>query len=97
MIIVSQDKKHTSQSLDLDIENLSFFDDDNKFHYGGYGIKELKYQRIMGIYETEERANKILKEIIKAYKIYKGSEYSIRDRQKLLGDYEYGVYEMPEE
>ena len=66
MIIVSQDKKHTFQSLDLDIESLSYFDD-NKFNYGGYGIKELKYQRIMGIYKTEERAKEVLQEITEVF------------------------------
>lgn len=51
----------------------------------------------IGAYKTEERAKRTMKEIIQCYKYYQGKRYTIGDSNELLGEYEYGVYEMPEE
>lgn len=95
MIIVSQDKEsivNFDNIVYLDIEKNSF----NKYVIECYYNSKDEDFVWLGEYETEERAKEVLKEITKVYKFYKGMRYTIGDRNNLLGEYEYGVYEMPE-
>ena len=47
--------------------NLSYLDKKLRWQVVGWGIRELDYYRVIGKYETEERANQILKEIFETY------------------------------
>ena len=67
MLILSQDKSETTECLSLRVENLSYLDKKLRWQVVGWGIRELDYYRVIGKYETEERANQILKEIFETY------------------------------
>lgn len=67
MLILSQDKTQTTECLSLRVENLSYLDKKLRWQVRGWGIRELDYYRILGKYETEERANQILKELFENY------------------------------
>lgn len=67
MLILSQDKTETTECLSLRVENLSYLDKKLRWQVVGWGIRELDYYRIIGKYETEERANQILKELFETY------------------------------
>lgn len=67
MLILSQDKTETTECLSLRIENLSYLDKNKRWQVKGWGIRELDYYRILGKYETEERANQVLKDILSTY------------------------------
>lgn len=71
MIIVSQDKTATTQSLNLGIDytyNESGEFPDFKKEIVNYCIVDRKYNTILGEYSTEERAKEVLQEIIKKYR-----------------------------
>lgn len=91
MIIVSQDRKtivNFDRTTEIVVNSNEVCITDDIY---------IEYAETIGTYATKEKAKEVLKEIIKVYKFNKGKGYTIGDRQKLLGDYEYGVYEMPEE
>lgn len=67
MLILSQDKTQTTECLSLRVENLSYLDKKLRWQVKGWAIRELDYYRIIGKYETEERANQILKELFETY------------------------------
>lgn len=96
MIIVSQDKR-----MIINFDNIVGIvirknTDENVYQIQCKSENE-KNKRIIGKYDTEERAKEVLQEIIKVYKFYKGKSYTIGDEKELLGKYEYGVYQMPKE
>ncbi len=67
MLILSQDKTQTTECLSLRVENLSYLDKKLRWQVVGWGIRELDYYRVIGKYETEERANQVLKELLENY------------------------------
>ena len=91
MIIVSQDKTATTQSLDLRIdytynESREF----PNFKKEIVCIVDRKYNTILGEYSTEERAKEVLQEIINKYKQWnKDANNAVTIMPK--------VYEMPVE
>ena len=94
MITVSQDKT-TIVNFD-NIAHIFISKDSEKHYLIEYG-KMNGSSELLGIYVTEERAKEVLQEIIKVYKFYNGKIYYVEDEKKLLGKYEYGVYEIPKE
>ena len=50
---------------------------------------------VLGRYKTEERAKKVLQEIILAYKYTQQKYCTIGDLEKLIGEFDNNVYEMP--
>lgn len=100
MIIVSQDKD-TIVNFDnveiLGIGNL-LEDDDGKFKMLANTISDSQY--ILGKYDTEERAKKVLKEIIGKYKATEALKIAINriaDDVGALGLENAFIYEMPKE
>lgn len=96
MIIVSQDKTATTQSLNLGIDytyNESGEFPDFKKEIVNYCIVDRKYNTILGEYSTEERAKEVLQEIIKSYRHYRTAECD--GYTNVLE--ETAVFEMPEE
>ena len=85
MIIVSQDK---SEIINFDkVQNI---------YVSGRFISlnfELNNNEVIGIYETEERAKEVLKEILEAYKNCNYYSLSQMGKGFVINDY----YEMPEE
>lgn len=70
MIIVSQNESLITESLELDIECRTTEKGgfpNTKIVIEGYCIKERKYNIILGLYKTEERAKEVLEEIIELY------------------------------
>lgn len=67
MLILSQDKSETTECLSLRVENLSYLDKKLRWQVVGWGIRELDYYRVIGKYETEERANQVLKKLFETY------------------------------
>ena len=97
MIIVGQDKDiilNFNNTESIAILN-PLEDNDGMFRVCAITPSDNEYT--LGKYKTEERAKEVLQEIIKVYKFYKGKTYYVEDEKKLLGKYEYGVYEMPVE
>ena len=94
MITVSQDKTKI-----VNFDNIAhiFISKDSEKHYLIEYGKMNGSSELLGIYVTEERAKEVLQEIIKVYKFYNGKIYYVEDEKKLLGKYEYGVYEIPKE
>ena len=93
MLILSQDKTETTENLELKIDEIlkenGQFPDINT-QIVGYCIVNKKYNTVLGVYDTEERAKEVLQEIIKAYKENRFIELdSIKAENKV-------VYEMPE-
>lgn len=92
MVIVSQDKKRTTESMELFIDMI--IGDNEPVVYGIYADKSNSYLNL-GIYKTEERAKEILQEIVGLY----------RRCQQVIGErggvanfiYPPKVYEMPKE
>lgn len=101
MIIVSQDKNivvNFDNVANINIEkcyNESTKEDDSTFDILVFIVSSGLVR--IGQYKIEERAKEVLQEIIKVYKFYNGKTYYVEDEKKLLGKYEYGVYEMPVE
>lgn len=98
MIIVSQYKKiitNFDNTIGLQI-NEHILNSDGERDFEIRAVTE-KRDCVIAFYETEERAKKVLQEIIKVYKFYKGKTYYVGDEKELLGKYDYGVYEMPKE
>lgn len=90
MIIVSQDKKRTVENFNLGIREAGEYNQN-------YVIYNTEIGEDLGEYKTEERTKEVLQEIIKVYKFYNGKTYLVEDSNNLIGKYQYGVYEMPEE
>ena len=88
MIIVSQDKRLITESLALSVEDIE-----------GEEKKRIMVQEycgklyLLGVYETEERAKEVLKEILEAYKNCNYYSHSQMGKGFVINDY----YEMPEE
>ena len=97
MIIVSQDKELILNFKNIDVIGIGnpLENEDGMFKVLASTISDNEYT--IGKYSTEKRAKEVLQEIIKVYKFYKGETYYVEDTKKLLGKYEYGVYEMPVE
>lgn len=92
MIIVSQDKKRTTESMELFIDMI--IGDNEPVVYGIYADKSNSYL-ILGIYKTEERAKEILQEIVG---LYKRCQQVIGERGGVANFiYPPKVYEMPKE
>lgn len=99
MIIVSQDKTVTTQSLDLGIdytykESGEF--PDFKKEIVNFCIVDRKYNTILGDYKTEERAKEVLQEIYKFYEIAKRFECSSNNGVTIFTEPRF-AYSMPEE
>lgn len=99
MLIVSQDKMNTTDSLNLKIEVI--IEEKGEFPNIerkpiGYCLVDKKYSTQLGTYKTEERTKEVLQEITFAYKCSQGKKATIGDIEKLSGKYENAVYEMPE-
>ena len=94
MLILSQDKTETTENLELKIDEIlkenGQFPDINT-QIVGYCIVNKKYNTVLGVYDTEERAKEVLQEIIKAY-IDCNEQYVPSG----LGYIKNKVYEMPE-
>ena len=80
MLILSQDKSETTECLSLRVENLSYLDKKLRWQVVGWGIRELDYYRVIGKYETEERANQILKDIFNTYSNNPASTYEMPEK-----------------
>lgn len=80
MLILSQDKSETTECLSLRVENLSYLDKKLRWQVVGWGIIELDYYRVIGKYETEERANQILKEIFDTYSNNPASTFEMPEK-----------------
>ena len=100
MIIVSQDKTATTQSLNLGIDytyNESGEFPDFKKEIVNYCIVDRKYNTILGEYSTEERAKEVLQEIVKVYVNGKKAN----EGNTLFGGFQWipadTLYEMPKE
>ena len=92
MIIVSQDK-----------ETIVNFNNITRISVVPLAEEELKYALLvnggldLGHYKTKERAKEVLQEISFVYKCSESRSATIGEISSLSGNYEYGVYEMPEE
>ena len=97
MIIVGQDKDIilNFENIDMILVGNPLDTDNGEFQIIANTISDNEVR--LGCYKTEERAKEVLQEIIKVCKFYKGKTYYVEDEKKLLGKYEYGVYEMPVE
>lgn len=97
MIIVGQDKDIilNFENIDIILVGNPLDTDNGEFQIIANTISDNEVR--LGCYKTEERAKEVLEEIIKVYKFYNGKTYYVEDGRKLLGKYEYGVYEMPKE
>ena len=95
MLILSQDKTETTENLELKIDEIlkenGQFPDINT-QIVGYCIVNKKYNTVLGVYDTEERAKEVLQEIIKEYRDYRTAECD--GYTNVLQ--ETAVYEMPE-
>lgn len=80
MMILSQDKSETTECLSLRVENLSYLDKKLRWQVVGWGIRELDYYRVIGKYETEKRANQILKEIFETYSNNPASTFEMPEK-----------------
>lgn len=80
MIIVSQDKERIVENLNLGIRKLGEYNQN-------YAIYNTEIGEDLGEYATEERAKKVLREIINAYKF---------NRKEAVGQVQ-TIYEMPKE
>lgn len=80
MLILSQDKSETTECLSLRVENLSYLDKKLRWQVVGWGIRELDYYRVIGKYETEKRANQILKEIFETYSNNPASTFEMPEK-----------------
>ena len=80
MLILSQDKSETTECLSLRVENLSYLDKKLRWQVVGWGIRELDYYRVIGKYETEERANQILKKIFDTYSNNPASTFEMPEK-----------------
>lgn len=96
MVIVSQDKKRTTDKLELWVDLVI----DN--YYGVFYIDIEKDIICLGSYKTEERAEEVLQEIVTAYadfqylKSYSNRiDYSVEQLMKKRYKH-FNVYEMPE-
>lgn len=99
MLIVSQDKMNTTEDIELQIEEVGTIQKGFPIIIKEpitYHIVDRKYNIHLGIYQTEERAKEVLREIIFAYNCSQGKSCTIGDIEKLSGKYEKAVYEMPE-
>lgn len=94
MIIVSQNKSLITENLELDIEcrttERGGFPN-TKIVIEGYCIKERKYNIMLGLYKTEERAKEVLQEIVENYR-----KNIIHGSSSYFGSTKV-VYEMPED
>ena len=94
MIIVSQNKSLITENLELDIEcrttERGGFPN-TKIVIEGYCIKERKYNIMLGLYKTEERAKEVLQEIVE-----KKKKNIIHGSSSCFGSTKV-VYEMPED
>ena len=94
MIIVSQNKSLITENLELDIEcrttERGGFPN-TKIEIEGYCIKERKYNIMLGLYKTEERAKEVLQEIVENYR-----KNIIHGSSSCFGSTKV-VYEMPED
>ena len=94
MIIVSQKNKliNFDNVEEIKIEDLSLENyQRNCFGVLGYTVSNKKKE--LGIYETEERAKEVLKEILEAYKNCNYYSLSQMGKGFVINDY----YEMPKE
>ncbi len=92
MIIVSQDKRKTTENLDLEIFGYTVKCDGSSRTIAGFQILDGK-SKVLGEYKTEERAKEVLQEIANTYtKIGIEFETFNGGKQQLLP-----IYEMPEE
>lgn len=87
MVIVSQDKKRTTESMELFIDMI--IGDNEPIVYGIYADKSNSYLNL-GIYKTEKRAQEVLQEIVSKYR-----QYNL-DNNKAVTILP-KVYEMPKE
>lgn len=87
MVIVSQDKKRTTESMELFIDMI--IGDNEPVAYGIYADKSNSYLNL-GIYKTEKRAQEVLQEIVSKYR-----QYNL-DNNKAVTILP-KVYEMPKE
>lgn len=95
MIIVNQEKTYLVNFNNVCQVSLAVDEEETEYAIAVQTVD--KEEIIMGIYKTEERAKEVLQEIIKVYKFYNGKTYLVEDSNNLIGKYQYGVYEMPEE
>ena len=94
MIIVSQDKTKTTESLELTIEANTVEKGDfpiTTIEIIGYYILDRKNGIVLGDYKTKERVEEVLQEIIERYTNYETLKYTQHS-----GIYS-PKYEMPEE
>lgn len=108
MIIVSQDKTKTTDSLNLRIDVIA----EEKGEFPnierkpiGYCIVDKKYSTQLGTYETEERAKEVLQEIIKQkamFELFRTMPAGGDVQTEVLERFEhrkiiFDAYEMPED
>lgn len=102
MIIVSQDKKRTIESMELFIDMI--IGDNEPAVYGIYADKSNSYLNL-GIYKTEQRAKEIFQEIYtyKAmFEFYKSNPTNEELHEEMANNFDkdnilFDIYEMPEE
>lgn len=92
MLIVSQNKEVTTESLELRIDCTTREKGEFpniKIEIIGYCVVDKKHDTFLGKYKTEERAKEVLQEIIAAYK-----NEGLRKIDTIMID-EKVVFEMP--
>ena len=96
MIIVSSD-----ETMIINMENIEAIgignpleNNEGKFQILANTSSDNQY--IIARYKTEESAKEVLKEISFAYECNNNRRATIGEIASLTGDYEYGVYKMPE-
>lgn len=89
MIIVSQDKRKTTENLDLEIFGYTIKCDGNSRTIAGFQILDGN-SKVLGEYKTEERAKEVLQEIVNKYR-----QFNVDNNQAITLIPK--VYEMPKE
>ena len=91
MLIVSQDKKKTTDNMNLYIDKVY----PNSLNEPRYSIENDNFR--LGQYLTEERAKEVLKDIISRYEAIELFKMNSSEKEGYtLSDYT-PIYEMPEE
>lgn len=93
MIILKQDKKGIVNFKNVTDIYVDKGEDEDKYFLFYIPVCSLEGLDILGIYETEERAKEVLKEILEAYKNCNYYSLSQMGKGFVINDY----YEMPEE
>ena len=93
MIIVSQDKQRIVNFDNITQIYITFCEEDNPYYWIRFETVDSLYENL-GYYETEERAEEVLKEIKEKYLTYAALQTVLGDMRQISGIPK--AYEMPE-